>query len=279
MPVTPKSLKTPLRYPGGKSKALKTLGPWIPEGIDEFRDPFLGGGSVPLMFSQNNPDTPVWVNDKYFLLYNFWVNLRDRGEELSDHLLSILPEQGDVEGHRKQFNESKEVVNESSSTDFDKAVAFYLLNKTSYSGLTEKGTFSSATVSRGNSNNITPRGIEKLKLFSKIVKNWKITNLDYSDVLLGEGENVFVFLDPPYDIKSFLYGGKNGDLHQEFSHEKFAENVHKCPHKFMITYNVNEWIVNRYKKFLQTEWTLQYSMNHRENNLKTELLIHNYDLP
>ena len=33
-----KALKTPLRYPGGKSKAIKTLSPWFPKTISEYRD-------------------------------------------------------------------------------------------------------------------------------------------------------------------------------------------------------------------------------------------------
>jgi len=231
------------------------------------------------MFSQNHPDLPVWVNDKYVVLYNFWVNLRDQGEHLSDSILSILPEQGDIGSHRKQFSECKEILSCTNSSDFDKAIAFYILNKTSYSGLTERGTFSEGTVNRGSSNNLTERGIKKLKEFSKIIQNWKITNEDYSKCMLEKGEGVFVFLDPPYDIKSFLYGGSKGQLHQEFSHETFAKNVEKCPHKFMITYNLNEWLTERYKNFQQTEWKIRYSMNHREDNLKTELLVHNFDLP
>ena len=41
-----KSLKTPLRYPGGKSKAIKTLSQWYPKIISEYREPFIGGGSI-----------------------------------------------------------------------------------------------------------------------------------------------------------------------------------------------------------------------------------------
>ena len=37
-----KSLKTPLRYPGGKSKAIKTLSQWYPKKISEYREPFIG---------------------------------------------------------------------------------------------------------------------------------------------------------------------------------------------------------------------------------------------
>jgi len=43
-----KSLKTPLRYPGGKSRALTKIVPHIPDlsEYQEYREPFLGGGSV-----------------------------------------------------------------------------------------------------------------------------------------------------------------------------------------------------------------------------------------
>ena len=68
-------------------------------------------------------------------------------------------------------------------------------------------------------------GADKLAQFSEVIKNWKITNIDYSEVMNADGpENTFVFLDPPYDIKDFLYG-KNREMHKSFDHEVFAENV------------------------------------------------------
>ena len=44
--MSTKSLKTPLRYPGGKSKAIKTLSQWYPNIISEYRETFFGGGSI-----------------------------------------------------------------------------------------------------------------------------------------------------------------------------------------------------------------------------------------
>ena len=43
-----KSLKTPLRYPGGKSRAVTKMDQYFPDlgNYVEFREPFLGGGSV-----------------------------------------------------------------------------------------------------------------------------------------------------------------------------------------------------------------------------------------
>ena len=95
-------------------------------------------------------------------------------------------------------------------------------------------------------------------------------------------DNTFVFLDPPYDIKDFLYG-KNREMHKSFDHDEFAENVYKCPHKFMITYNVNERLEELYKDYELNYWKLRYSMAHRgdkgtNDNVKTELLVTNYPI-
>jgi site-specific DNA-adenine methylase len=59
------SLKTCLRYPGGKSKATQTLAPWYPENFKEYREPFIGGGSVAFYTTQAYPDVPIWINDLY----------------------------------------------------------------------------------------------------------------------------------------------------------------------------------------------------------------------
>jgi DNA adenine methylase len=267
--------KTPLRYPGGKSKALKTLAQYFPQGIREYREPFLGGGSVALLFTQNYPDIPVWVNDKYYYLYNFWVQLRDNGQELSDRLYQIKYDiNGNDDAHKQLFEDCSNTIKD--LEPLDQAVAFFIMNKCSYSGLTENSTFS-VQASRSNFSLV---GINKLPSFSNIIKNWKITNLDYEEVIKPDGDGVFVFLDPPYDIKDFLYG-TDRKLHQDFSHERFADVVDACNHQFMITYNVNDWIVNKYKNYNQKEWKLRYSMVHRgskgsNDNVKTELLITNY---
>ena len=92
----------------------------------------------------------------------------------------------------------------------------------------------------------------------------------------------FVFLDPPYDIKDFLYG-KNKEMHRKFDHDRFADDVSHCIHKFMITYNVNDRLLELYKNYNLKEWELRYSMAHRgdkgtRENIKTELLVTNYSI-
>lgn len=274
-------LKTCLRYPGGKSKATKTLAPWFPKDFKEYREPFIGGGSVAIYTTQAYPNVPIWINDLYVPLYNFWIQLRDRGEDLSTVLNGIKTKVSDYEtqsdrdqAHKELFNQTKVDIN--SQDGLDRAVSFFILNKCSFSGLTENSTFS-PTASRSNFSFV---GIEKLKEYSQLIKNWKITNLDYSEVMNAPGKDTFVFLDPPYDIKDFLYG-KDREMHKSFDHDVFAENVYKCPHEFMITYNLNERLTEMYKEYHLREWKLRYSMAHRgekgtDENIKTELLVTNY---
>ena len=147
------SLKTPLRYPGGKSRAIKKLSPDLPKSFSEFREPFLGGGSMALHVTQTRPDTSIWVNDAYYNLYNFWVQLRDDGQRLHQELSRIKTpikyvskplrknkvdkSQWDksildnIDKHRALFNKAREEI--SSVDNFTKAVYFYILNKCSFS--------------------------------------------------------------------------------------------------------------------------------------------------
>ena len=279
-----KSLKTPLRYPGGKSKAVKTLSQWYPKIISEYREPFIGGGSIAIQITKLYPDIPVWINDLYVPLYNFWTQLRDRGEELSERVREEKQRTLDEGDKDKVTASAKELFNRYKAEidtydDFEKAVAFFIMNKCSFSGLTENSTFSQSA----SNSNFSLVGADKLAQFSKLIKDWKITNLDYSEVMKENGSSdTFVFLDPPYDIKDFLYG-KNREMHKSFDHNRFADDVYNCVHKFMITYNVNDRLKELYKNYNLKEWKLRYSMAHRgdkgtDENVKTELLVTNYSI-
>ena len=279
-----KNLKTPLRYPGGKSKAIKTLAQWYPKDITEYREPFIGGGSIAIDITKANPDIPVWVNDLYVPLYNFWVQLRDRGKELSERVREEKQRTLDEGDKDKVTEKAKELFNKYKAEidtydDFEKAVAFFIMNKCSFSGLTENSTFSKTA----SNSNFSLVGADKLAEFSILIKNWKITNIDYSEVMKAKGyADSFIFLDPPYDIKDFLYG-KDREMHKSFDHDLFADRVSTCMHKFMITYNLNDRLLYLYKNYNLKEWKLRYSMAHRgdkgtNENIKTELLVTNYEV-
>jgi len=264
-----KLLKTPLRYPGGKSRAVTQLEPWCPGNFREYREPFVGGGSMALYMSQLYPEIPVWINDKYTYLYNFWVALRDQGDLLSDVCYAIKEENPTPDLAKELFNRSKEEI--SDADPFRQAVLFWVLNKCSYSGLTENSSFSqSASIQ-----NFTKRGAANLKNYQDLIAHWRITNLDYSELLDGDSDT-FVFLDPPYRINSFLYG-TNAEMHKNFDHERFAKLTKESKSEWMVTYNVDKEIESMFSEHHQRYFKLTYGMKHRANNKKSELLITSYN--
>ena len=84
-------LNTPIRYPGGKSKAVKKLYEYMPlmNKYTEWREPFLGGGSMSIEMSKRYPDMKIWVNDLYPALFTFWTVLQSDGENMCEKLIPV----------------------------------------------------------------------------------------------------------------------------------------------------------------------------------------------
>ena len=272
-----KSHKTPLRYPGGKSRACTKIGQFLPNMYTyrEFREPFLGGGSVAIYLTKMYPSLSIWVNDLYEPLVNFWKEIQHSGEELYTTLSDLKLKHPNPDSAKGLFLESKEIINSQDKSKLERAVAFYVVNKCSFSGLTESSSFSA----QASDSNFSMRGIEKLTGYQEIIQDWKITNLSYED-LLTDWRNTFIYLDPPYDIKDNLYG-KKGDMHKKFDHDKFAKDCDDHTADMMISYNSSQLIKNRFKNWNAVEFDLTYTMRSvgdymSDQQTRKELLLLNY---
>jgi DNA adenine methylase Dam len=275
------SLKTPLRYPGGKSRATSKISQFFPDlsKYQEYREPFLGGGSVALYVTQQYPNINIWVNDLYEPLINFWKQLRDNGDEIKKYLTNLKQRHNDPDRAKVLFLESKEYLSSShkKTDDLQRAISFYIVNKCSFSGLTESSSFSP----QASENNFSMRGIEKLLEYSNLIKSWTITNYSYKEVIdFWSGESAFVYLDPPYDIKDNLYGNK-GSMHKGFDHDQFAIDCDNSSLDMMVSYNSSQLVKDRFSKWSAVEYEHTYTMRSTGEYTKNqkdrkELLLLNY---
>ena len=274
-----KSLKTPLRYPGGKSRACTKMDPYIPDLRDykEYREPFLGGGSVAIHITKKYPHLDIWVNDLYEPLVNFWKTLQDDGYALYKRLQELKSRYPDPASAKGLFLEAKEIVNDYAQPNLYRACSFYIINKCSFSGLTESSSFSR----QASDNNFSMRGIEKLQGYTQLIENWRITNLSY-ERLLTDNKSVFTYLDPPYDIGSNLYGRK-GSMHNGFDHDNFAADCDRFVGPQLISYNSSQLVKERFEGWRAGEFDLTYTMRSvgeymREQKDRKELLLYNYGI-
>ncbi|MCS7171074.1 MAG: DNA adenine methylase [Aquificaceae bacterium] len=266
-------VKSPLRYPGGKSKVLIFLEKFIPE-FKEFREPMCGGASITPYLAQKRPSARFIMGDVNYDLFCFWRELKERPDKLIREIKLI--KKNSKEG-RKLFEEL--LARRDLNLDyFQRAVDFFVLNRITFSGTVDCGGYSEEAFKK----RFTEGSIERLWAVSKVLQRVELYHGDYEHLLKLLGDEVFIFLDPPYcsATGSKLYGRK-GSLHTGFDHERLASLVKECPHKLMITYDNSQYIRGLCRDFYMLEWKLKYGMtNYGRDYLREgdELLIANYPL-
>ncbi len=267
------TVKSPLRYPGGKSRAIRQILKDLPPCIEEYREPFLGGGSVFLAMKclYDRKIRRYVINDLNEDLIYFWRAAQQNINELV-HGVKVF---------KDGFNNGRELwrhlhAPDTMRNELERAVRFFVLNRITFSGMVDSGGYS-----RGSyEGRFTDSSIVRLQRLEPLLRDVEICHGDYEPLLHCEGDNVFIFLDPPYwkATQSRLYG-VNGELHTSFDHERFAENMRRCSHKWLITYDDSPVIRDLFSFADIKEWTLQYGMNNYMQGKAekgNELFIRNY---
>jgi DNA adenine methylase len=265
--------RSPLRYPGGKQKAIEQIAKRLPGRVGEYREPMVGGGSVYFHARSVGLADKYWINDLFPELVSFWLTAQDPK--------SCRKLAADLERLRSSFQSADEIKEyfhkarlEEPNDRYRQALLFFFFNRVTFSGTTRAGGFSSAASIK----RFTASSIERLKPLPQALAGVRISNADFEEVIETPGENVFLFLDPPYYTATRLYG-RNGNLHA-FDHERLAKSLQRSNHKFLITYDDCDEVTDLYSWARIERWTLQYGMNNcnlqRESKIGSELFISNY---
>ncbi len=247
---------SPLRYPGGKSRAVSSILPIIPQGTKELCSPFIGGASIELAC------TAIGINvkgyDIFSPLVDFWQCLLDDPHKLASRVAKYFPLE------RTQFYSlQKRYI--SLNSPLERAAVFYVLNRSSFSGVTLSGGMSTGHP------RFTKNSIERLRNFA--VNNFTVQKADYRQSII-ENKNAFLYLDPPYLNGQKLYGIK-GDTHEGFDHETLRKLLGQRD-KWMLSYNdcpsIRKWYSDY--QILKTNW--QYGMSN--NKISNEIVVLSHDL-
>tara|TARA_R100001509_G_scaffold164204_1_gene140967 strand:+ start:2206 stop:3099 length:894 start_codon:yes stop_codon:yes gene_type:complete len=295
-------MKTPLRYPGGKSRAVKYILPLIPEDCGELCSPFLGGGSVELAVAERG--TKVYGYDIFAPLVWFWEALLEDPERLSsisdsyrvekeyDHKGKIERKKGlPLESFRQFRDEIKEELSKKDPQfSFDLAAKVYAINRSSFSGATLSGGFSK----RASYARFTDSSIDRIRNFKE--PNLLVQRMDFKQSI-ARHPNAFLYLDPPYMLnkewvpehidersgkiiegywmdRDRLYG-KDGNLHHSFDHRALY-NILTKRKNWVLSYNDSPEIRDLYRDYeiLKADWA--YGMKNvttKKMGSSSELLI------
>jgi DNA adenine methylase len=251
--------KSPLRYPGGKTRACNVLDAILNDyfditAIDTIISPFFGGGSFEF-FLQAKYGVCIAANDKFTPLFNFWTSCKNNNILLCENLHSHIDnvKKDDFAEYRNR------IMNEVQA--LEQSVLYFIINRCSFSGATLSGGFSQESSKK----RFTKSSINRIKNLN--LSKFTICNLDFTDFIQDSNSNLelsskrLMFLDPPYYLKksSKLYG-KDGDMHETFEHETLCELL-KTKTTWIMTYNNCDYIRELYNDctIIETGWS--YGMN------------------
>jgi DNA adenine methylase len=255
LPFPKKVPHSPLRYPGGKNRAMKEIYSVIPINEKVLCSPFLGGASVELACSTR---MEVRGYDAFAPLVDFWNVLIEDKNGLADAVARYYPLS------RTKFYNLQKIYMKLDNV-MDRAAVFFVLNRSSFSGTTLSG-----GMSPGHPR-FTESAIQRLRDFD--VSNFKVEKADFTESI-AKNSDAFLYLDPPYFNGQSLYGLK-GDTHDGFNHETLASMLHER-NRWVLSYNDCETIRKYYKDYqiLDIDWV--YGMN--KSKVSNELLVVSHDL-
>lgn len=216
-------VKSPLRYPGGKFYALKHIMPYIVcAEHDEYREPFLGGGSV--FFAKEKAKYNV-LNDLEENLINFYSAITNDAER--EQLIQMLS----VEVATKKRHE--EVKSFEPQNKLERAFKTYYLNRTSYCGIINAPAWGYA---EGKSSPPANWG-KFLKDASEKLKGVELLSKDFAEIISmpAQGTKVLMYLDPPY----YHADQKRAYTRpfQVLDHLRLADSLKSTPFQFCLSYD------------------------------------------
>ncbi|MEN9610905.1 MAG: hypothetical protein RLZZ628_1719 [Bacteroidota bacterium] len=258
-------VKSPMRYPGGKYYALKYILPFIdclPH--DEFREPFVGGGSV---FFGKKKSKFNWINDLEIDIADIYKGLTD---ETVVQLMSewLFTEVATPERHT-------EIKNWQTDNFASKVYKTYYLNRTSYSGIIHKPAWGYKEQKSSPPKN----WIAFVEQAARKLQNVKITHWDFAQVVQEKavGKQVLMYLDPPYFHADQKRAYTKPFLEQD--HIRLCEELKNTNYYFCLSYDDCSEIRDLYDwAFIHERKWLYNTANKKgeSRDLGNELIITNY---
>jgi DNA adenine methylase len=271
------------RYPGGKSRIRGTIVDHLnvySERVGvEYREPFLGGGSVALSFVEDNPYwSDVWINDKDVGISCLWTSLLRFPQRLLDMVASFVPSVDEF--YRMKDYLSGELCPGTDDELVDIGFSKLAIHQLSYSGL---GVMSGGPLGGKSQKSKYPidcrwsvqalsKGIRRNhKILSSLnVRGNACSSTDFSEMILADGD-ALLYLDPPYYVKG------NQLYHIGFSsndHNRLCSMLCSCTNPWILSYDDCPEVRSMYEWACVEEVPVNYTTGGKGSRQKVELLIY-----
>jgi DNA adenine methylase len=296
-----------LKWVGGKTQIIDTVISNFPVEMNNYHEPFLGGGSVLLTLLSSIKNEIIKVNGNIYaydlnesLIYTY-KNIQTQHNDVYNKLQEIITEfnkcgNGEVNRKPENLEQAKKAkenyyywirskYNNLCLTDKKSTLCtamFIFLNKTCFRGVFREGP-NGFNVPYGHYKNPEIINKEHLEEVHQLIQNVTFECCDFNSSLSKAKSNDFIYLDPPYAPNtdtSFVGYTKDGfDIDQ---HNKLFNLIHSLTetNKRIMLSNADVELVR--KNFTNEKYNIlsiicKRSINSKNPDAKAkEVIIKNY---
>lgn len=273
-----------IKWVGGKTQIINDIISLFPKEINNYHEPFLGGGSVLLALLSLQKENKIKINGKIYaydinnILINLYKNIQSNTNELYEYLQYYYNQYDINDNKEKYYYEIRDKFNIIDKNSIECSAIFIFINKTCFRGLFRESC-NGFNVPYGHYKT-TPKIISKEELnnISILIKDVEFINSDFMNSIKNIKENDFVYLDPPYvpeNSKSFVNYVNNGfnlENHKKLFNEiiNFNKNI-----KFIMSNSKSDLILEYFKDYKYIEIIARRAINPKKPDSKTiELIIY-----
>ena len=199
-----------VKWAGGKGQLLSQLDKYLPIQLDgrsfTYIEPFVGGGAMLFHMLKKHPEIKrAIVNDINPHLITTYRVIKERPQELIVRLSAIERQYYalDNEEAKKFFYlDARNIFNEETLDDIDRAKYLIFLNRTCFNGLYRENAKGKFNVPFGRNLHPTICNADTILADSQALNlaNVTILNSDYTEIMnfIEEDSINFIYFDPPY---------------------------------------------------------------------------------
>jgi DNA adenine methylase len=232
-----------------------------------YAEPYAGGSGLALKLLFNEYVNEIFINDYDYSIFSFWHSILESNQRFCDWIEDV---EIDIENW-KYFKTVQKCPDEYSQFELGQAVFF--LNRTNISGVIKGGPIGGHDQkgkykinARFNKSDLIKR-IERIAKFKHRIKLSNLDGIRFIKNLDKNSQNTFIYLDPPYVHKG-------ADLYMNFfkkkDHDNLARQVENINHKWLVSYDNNDFILKLYENQQRLRYSLSQSAS---NRVGSEILV------
>jgi len=254
-----------LQWVGGKRTVAKQLIEHIPTNLNNYYEPFLGGGA--LFFQVKQMFKKCFLSDINLELITTYNAVKKNPETVG----ALLEEYNSK--HSKEYYYKVRNVSNSSHPD-NISARFLYLTRYAFKGIYRLNKKGSNVSSFAYKTYKTSRIHNRLKDCSSLLNNVSIYATDFS--FIEPQQNDFVYFDPPYHkAGEKFYTRLPFDENEQIRLRDFTEMLTCKGVKIMVSNSDTKFIRDIYKDFNINTIDVKYSLPDKREKLQ-ELMITNY---